>query len=143
MAQMETYSISKQTSTLFVKQECWVASSKAATAKYVKVNTMTSNDSGDLVELERKHWLPFITASMDANQTSQVAWGNARILSPLSDSIKATSVSYDLYPSLKEALMPTWDSKVVFPNAGLAEINKLELNRRGGTVYQILKTVSK
>ena len=143
LAKMETYSISKTTSTLFVKVECWQASAKAGAAKFVKVNYITSSDSGDLIELERKHWLPFIKAAMDANQTSQVAWGNARILSPLSDDIKATSFSYDFYPSLKEALMPTWDSKVVFPNAGLAEINKLELNRRGGVVYRIVKTVSK
>jgi hypothetical protein len=143
LAKMETYSISKHTGTLFVKEECWQASAKAGTAKFVKVNFITSNNSGDLIELERKHWLPFIKAAMDANQTSQVAWGNAMILSPLSDDIKATSFSYDLYPSLKEALTPTWDSKVVFPNTGLAEINKLEVNRRGAAVYRIVKTVSK
>lgn len=143
LAQMETYSISRNTATLFVKEECWQVSARAATAKFVKVNAITSSDSRDLIELERKHWLPFIKAAMDANQTSQVAWGNARILSPLSDAIKATSFSYDLYPSLKEALRPSWDSKVVFPNAGLDEINKLEVNRRGVTVYRIVKTVSK
>lgn len=143
LAQMETYSLSKNTATLFVKQECWQVSDRAAAAKFVKVNSITSSDSGDLIELERKHWLPFIKAAMDANQTSQVAWGNARILSPLSDDIKATSFSYDLYPSLKEALTPTWDSKIVFPSAGLAEINELEVNRRGAAVYRIVKTVSK
>ena len=38
--------------------------------------------------------------------------------------------------------MPIWDTKTVFPNKGLDRINKLELTRRGISIYRIVKVVS-
>ena len=78
---------------------------------------------------------------MDNKQTSMVAWGNARVLSPGGDNIKFNSVSYDLYKTLGDALLPTWDSKVVFPD-GLNKIGDIEINRRGAVVYRVVKVVS-
>jgi hypothetical protein len=43
---------------------------------------------------------------------------NAIVLAPLGDNIKFTSVTYDLYKTLQEALMPYWDPKTVFSNKG-------------------------
>ncbi len=79
---------------------------------------------------------------MDKKQTTQKGWGNAVVLSPSGEKIGFNTVSYDLYTTLKEALMPTWDSKAVFPQAGLEEINKLETSGRSGVVYNIIKAVS-
>ena len=33
---------------------------------------------------------------MDKNQTPQLGWGNAKVLAPMGDNIKFTTVSYDL-----------------------------------------------
>ena len=68
--------------------------------------------------------------------------GNARVLAPQGDNIKFTTVSYDLYKTLQEALMPVWDPKTVLPTKGLNMINKLELNRRGIVIYRIVKVVA-
>jgi hypothetical protein len=100
-----------------------------------------SSEPNNLVVLEKKHWGPFIKGAMDKKQTTQVAWGNAVVLSPSGYNIHFTTVSYDLYATLKEALNPTWDPKVVFPSEGLAEIGKLETGR-GRSVYHIIKVVS-
>jgi hypothetical protein len=140
---METNSISTWTSQFYLHNEDWqeAAGAKGEDYKFVSMVYHDSSNPGSTIALERKHWGPFIKAAMDKKQTTQLAWGNAIILSPSGYNIHATTVSYDIYPSLKEALNPTWDPKVVFPNEGLAEINKLE-SSRGGAVYRIIKGVS-
>ncbi len=70
-----------------------------------------------------------------------MGWGNATILSPLGEDIKANTISFDIYPNLQEALDPTWDEDTVFPDEGLAKIFELELNRRGTVIYRIVQVV--
>ena len=80
---------------------------------------------------------------MDNNQTPQLGWGNAKVLAPMGDNIKFTTVSYDLYKTLQDALMPKWDPKTVIPTKGLGMINKLETTgRRGIAIYRIVKVGS-
>lgn len=145
MAEMETNSMSTTTSHFFLHDEGWVQDSKANPAtdfNYVVMVYHNTNYADSLIKMENKHWAPFIQKAMDNDQTTQVAWGNARVLAPMGDNIKFTSVSYDLYKTLQEALMPTWDPKTVIPTKGLDMINKLELNRRGISIYRIVKVVS-
>ena len=79
---------------------------------------------------------------MDNHQTPQKAWGNAIVLSPSGDNIKFNTISYDLYKTLKDALMPVWDPKTEFPTDELTKINAIEINRRGAAVYRVVKVVS-
>jgi hypothetical protein len=60
----------------------------------------------------------------------------------MGDNIKFTTVSYDLYKSLGDVLMPVWDPKTVFPMDGLGMIGKIELTRRGIAIYRVVKVVS-
>lgn len=145
MEKMETNSISTTTSMFFLRSEGWQEAAGVVPDKDFKYISMVYHNSSSpaaLIELENKHWGPFIKSAMDKKQTTMRGWGNARVLSPSGENIRFNTVSYDLFPSLKEALMPTWDPKTVFPEAGLEEINKLEINRRGGVVYQIIKVVN-
>jgi len=144
MDKMETNSLSMTTSVLFLRNSGWAEATGAVADKDFKFISMiyhNSSDPGALVELEDKHWAPFIKTVMDKKQTSQRGWGNAVVLSPNSSKMNFNSVSYDLYPTLKDALMPAWDSKIVIPE-GLAEINKLETSPRAQVVYRILKVVN-
>ena len=145
MAEMETNSISTTTSDFFLHGEGWAQDAKADPGKdfnYVVMVYHNTNYADSLIKLEKKHWGPFIQKAMDNNQTSQMAWGNAKVLAPMGDNIKFTTVSYDLYKTLQEALMPKWDPKTVLPNKALDMINKLELNRRGISIYRVVKVVS-
>jgi hypothetical protein len=101
-----------------------------------------TNYADSLISLEKKYWSPFIQKAMDKDQTPQVAWGNAAVLAPMGDNIKFTTVSYDLYKTLQDALMPVWDPKTVLPTKRLDMINKIELTRRGISIYRIVKVVS-
>jgi len=78
---------------------------------------------------------------MNANQTPQKGWGNARLLAPQGDNIKFTTVSYDLFSTLHDALYPNWNANTVFPMNGLDLISKISLNRNGISVYRIVKVV--
>jgi hypothetical protein len=143
--EMETNSISTTTSQFFLHDENFVMAAGAMPDKdfnYVKMIYHNSNYPDSLVALEKKFWGPFIQKAMDKKQTRQMAWGNASILAPSGDNIKFNTVSYDLFPTLQDALIATIDRKAVFPTKGLNMIDKIEINRRGAAIYRIVKAIS-
>lgn len=144
MDQMETGSMSTTTSSFFLHGEDW-AQKKGVNAtdfNYVVMNYHNSSARDSFITLEKKYWKPFIQVAMDKNQTTQVAWGNASVLAPLGDNIKFNCVSYDVFSTLQEALLTTWDPKVVFPTRGLTMLNKISLNTPGISVYRIVKVIN-
>ena len=142
---METNSMSTTTSWLFLHDEAWEQAAKANPEKdfnYVVMFYHNSSRPDSFISLEKKFWQPFIKTSMEKGQTTQLAWGNAIVLSPAGDNIKFNTVSYDLFPTLQQALMTTWDSKAVFPAKGLDLLDKIRLNRSGRALYRVVKVVS-
>jgi hypothetical protein len=79
---------------------------------------------------------------MDNRQTDMVAWGNAKLLSPLGENVKFTTVSYDVFRTLQETLMPHADPKLTFPSKDMATIIDLELSRREYIIYRVVKFVA-
>jgi len=145
MNEMETYSMSSTTSQFFLHGQNWVQDAKADPSKdfnYVVMNYQNTNYSDSLIGLEKKYWAPFIEKAMNNNQTRQMAWGNASVLQPMGDDIKFTTVSYDLFKKLQDALMPQWDPKIVFPSKGLNMITKIAMNRPGIAVYRVIKVIT-
>ena len=145
MNEMETYSMSSTTSQFFLHGQNWVQHAKADPSKdfnYVVMNYQNTNYSDSLIGLEKKYWAPFIEKAMNNNQTRQMAWGNASVLQPMGDDIKFTTVSYDLFKNLQDALMPQWDPKIVFPSKGLNMITKIAMNRPGIAVYRVIKVIT-
>lgn len=145
IAEMETNSISTVTSAFFLSNKGWEQAAKVVPANdfnFVVMVYHNTNFADSLIALENKYWAPFIKEAMDKGQTPQKAWGNAVLLAPLGENIKFTTVSYDLYKTLQDALMPQWDPNTVFPINGLNMIHNLELNRRGIAIYRIVKVVN-
>lgn len=144
MDQMETNSISTTTSQFFLHGENWV---QAAIAKpgndfnYVVMNYHNSNFPDSFVNLEKKYWQPFIKAGMDKKQTKQMAWGNAIVLSPTGGDIKFSSVSYDLFSTLQDALMTVWDPKTAFPAKLFPLLDKITISRSARVIYRIVKVI--
>jgi hypothetical protein len=145
MAKMETNSMSTVTSEFFLNSRGW-AQKEGVTPKndfnYVVMVYHNSNNPDSLIALENTYWSPFIKKAMDNKQVPQMAWGNAIVLSPSGDDIKFTTVSYDIFKTMKDALMPVWDPKIEFPAEGLGKINAIEMGRRGSVVYRVVKVVS-
>ena len=145
MEEMETYSMGKVMHQIFLRREAWEEAANAVPEndyKFISMVYHNSSSPGDLIALENKHWAPFIKASMDAGKTTQKAWGNATILSPSGPNMKANTISFDIYSSLKEALNPTWAEDAVFPEEGLAEIGELETDQRTSYVYRRIMVVN-
>ncbi len=145
MAKMETNSMSTVTSEIFVHSTGWAEKANVNPKNdfnYVVMVYHNTNYTDSLISLENKYWSPFIKKAMDNNQTPQVGWGNAVVLSPSGEDIKFNTVSYDLYKTLKDALMPVWDPKVEFPGEGLGKISAVEINRRGTAIYRVVKVVA-
>ncbi len=141
---METNSMSKVTSMLFLKTNGWQSVENAVPHdqyKYLSMIYHQSSDPGGLIAAENKHWAPFIKSAMDKKLIKQTGWGNAVLLSPINPDMKFNTVSYDLYPNLQQTLDPTWDESLVVPE-GMTEIIKLENGPRMSVVYRIVHAVS-
>lgn len=142
---MEDYSFTTVTSEFFVKDREWAQSAKAVPAKdfnYVVFNYQNTNYPDSLIGLEKKYWEPFIKTAMDKGQTQQVAWGNAVVLAPRGENIKTTTVSFDLFKTLGDALQPTFDPKTVLPTKLFPLLAKIQVNRPGISVYRVVKVIS-
>ena len=145
LAKMETNSISTTTSEFFMHDIGWQQAASAnptSDFNYVVMLYHDTNNADSLIGLENTYWGPFIKKAMDNKQTPQVGWGNAVVLSPSGDNIKFTTVSYDLFKTMQDALMPTWDPKTEFPTEGLNKIGAIETGRRGSVIYRVVKVVS-
>jgi len=145
MSEMETNSMSTVTSTFFLHDREWAQAKTANPSKdfnYVVLNYQNTDYPDSLINLEKKYWEPFIKSAMDKGQTPQMGWGNAIVLAPRGESIKFTSVSFDLFKTLGDALMPKWDPKLVFPTKLFPMLSKLQMNRPGISVYRIVKVVA-
>jgi len=144
MDQMETNSFSTTTSQFFLHNENWVQAEIAKPGNdfnYMVMNYHNSNFPDSFVNLEKKYWQPFIKTAMDKKQTKQMAWGNSIVLSPSGGDIKFSSVSYDLFPTLQDALMTAWDPKTEFPGELFPLLNKITVNRSARVIYRIVKVI--
>lgn len=144
MDKMETNSMSKVTSMLFLRPGGWQNVENAVPADQFKFLNMvyhqSSNPSG-LIDAENEIWGPFIKSAMDKGLTKQVAWGNASVISPVNPAMKFNTVSYDLYPSLHATLLQTWDESLQTPE-NMNTIGELENGPRMSVVYRIVHAVS-
>jgi hypothetical protein len=146
VAKIQTGSMSAVTSDIFLRDEGWQQSSKADPTKdftYVVMNYHNSSNPSAFIEIEKNNWGPFIKSAMDNNQTQQKAWGNSIVLSPVGGNMKFNCVSFDLFSSLKAALMQTWAADTKFPSAGLDSLQKISLSTPETVIYRVVKVESK
>ena len=146
LAKIETNSMSKVTSDIFLNDDGWEQSAKADPAKdfqYVVMNYHNSSNPAQFVAIEKNQWGPFIKDAMDKNQTEQKGWGNTIVLTPTGGSMKFNCVSYDLFPTLKGALTQPWSPDTKFPTAGLDSLQKISLSPPETVIYRVVKVESK
>jgi hypothetical protein len=145
MEKMSTFDMGYVTSMLYVKSENFESVEGANPDKdynYVTFVYHNSTNPGEFIALEKEHWAPFIKSAMDSKKTTQVAWGNNRVLAPTGPEMPANTISFDIYPSLKEALDTSWAEDVVFPQEGIAKLRELYREPPSRAVYQRIKVVN-
>ena len=146
ITKMETYSMSKVTGQYFLSDQGWQQAKSVNPMKdfnYIIMVYHNSTDPGSFIELEKRHWGPFIQGAMDNKQTTQVGWGNAYVLAPTGNNVRFNSVSYDLFPTMKATLFPNWAASIQFPAAGLDSLGKIEKTMPNREIYRIVKAESK
>jgi hypothetical protein len=146
VSQISTNAISKVTGEYFLQSQGWQQSGKAVPDKdfqYIIMVYHNSSNPGNFIEMENRHWSPFIKAAMDNSETKQMAWGNAAVLSPSGPDVKFNSVSYDLFPTLQSALMQAWSPNTKFPTAGLDSLAKIASSMPAREIYRIVKVEAK
>jgi len=143
-SQMETNSFTTVTSQIFFHSEDWAEAKGINPAKdfnYVVMNYHLSENPGGFINAEKTIWKPFIQSAMDKNQTKQVGWGNATVLSPTGGDMKFNTISYDLFRTLQDALLTPWDPATVFPD-NLDMFGRMRTNESARVVYRVVKVVA-
>jgi len=146
VAKIETYSMSRVASQFFLRDQGWEQASHTKPEKdfnYVIIVYHNSSDPNAFIEMEKRQWGPFIKSAMDNKQTAQVGWGNAVVLAPTGSNIRFNSVSFDLFPTLKSALLQDWKPDVKFPEAGLDSLMKMTKAMPDREIYRIVKVETK
>ncbi len=137
--------MSKGTRDIFLRDRFWEEAANVAPDKdfkYVVIVYHNTANPDSFITLEKKHWAPFIKGAMDKKQTPQRGWGNAAILAPTGAGMEFNSISFDLFPTLKDALLLPWDSSIVFPT-GMNELGKLETTQPMREIYRVVKVENK
>jgi hypothetical protein len=145
IAEMETNSISTTVGQFFFHDEDWVQADNANDEKdfnYVVFNFHNTQMPDSFITLEKKYWHPFIKSAMNKNQTKQRAWGNAMLLSPTGPEYRFSTISYDLFATLQDALLTPWDPKTPFPLKDLNKLEKIKAGESSREIYRIIKVVS-
>ena len=147
MDQIETGSISETLHMVYMQIDTVLHREGASSAEdynFVRFIFHNTTSPGNLIALEQEHWAPFIKSAMDAGQTTQVAWGHGHVLAPSGPNMQANTVSFDIFPTLKDALLGGFSgvSNVEFPQEGLAKINELEISRRFDNIYRRIQVVN-
>lgn len=103
-----------------------------------------TNNPSAFTDAERDHWGPFIKEIMDEKSTPQKGWGNARVLAPLGTELPFNSVSFDLYATMGDALLPEMVGSPYdkFPEAGQNALNEIERTDVNRTLYEIIAVES-
>lgn len=143
MEDMETGSLFTATSFIFVQNQSWRQKegvNPMEDFKFIKMLYHNADAPAALITAEEEVWAPFIKSAMDNGKVKQTGWGNAIILSPTGDEIKYNTISYDIYPSLKEALNPTSAEDLEYPD--MTRIGEVDPNRRSTAVYRIVQALS-
>lgn len=145
MSAIETNSLSTTITMAFVQPMEWEEVEGANAAEdfnFVKFNYWNTSNPNQFVNLEKEHWGPFINAEMEKEGCNQVAWGNAVIINPRGPNIPGNTISFDIYPTLKDVLLPSFSDDVVFPQEGLNKLGEL-VTSRTEAIYQVVMAVTK
>ncbi|GAC1424341.1 MAG: hypothetical protein NVSMB67_24620 [Flavisolibacter sp.] len=146
MDKMDTYGMGKVVGEYFLKGSGWVQSSNVTgdnDFKYIMMVYQNSQNPSHFVALENRYWAPFIQSAMNNKQTSQLAWGNSIVLAPSGGPTKFNSVSYDLFPSLKTALIQDSSSNLKLPLQLFDSLRAISPNIPHREIYKIIKTEMK
>jgi hypothetical protein len=146
VAKIETYSMSHVTNQFFLQDLAWEQASFTKPEKdfnYVIMVYHNSSNPNAFSEMEKRQWGPFIKSSMDNKQTAQVGWGNSVVLAPTGNNVRFNSVSFDLFPTLKSALLQEWKPDVKFPETGLDSLMKMTKAMPDREIYRIVKVEAK
>lgn len=124
---------------LFLKASGWQEKAGAVEDDYkiIKIVYHNTESPAAFVDTEIEHWGPFIKKQMDAGSTKQVAWGNALLLPPRGHKIPFNSVSYDIYKTMGDALVP---GELEIPEGFWAPFDEIEAQPRMEMLYSIVAT---
>ena len=126
---------------LYVNASGWQAKEVSGPAdyNYIKFVYHNTESPAAFVNVENENWGPFIKKEMDAGNTKQVAWGNALLLPPRGPKVPFNSVSYDLYKTFGDALMP---GGIEIPEGFWAPFDEIEAEPRMEMIYHIVAAES-
>lgn len=145
MEDIQTWNISKNTATVFVRSlENHIEVPNANPAEdfnYVHIIYHDTKDNGKHLNFESEKWKPLVQQAMNEGKTTMKGWGNSIIISPESKAFPYKSQSYDLFASMQDALGDTFSDDFSFPEGFFEPLNGNYDGPRNSQLYRIVAVV--
>ena len=146
MEDIQTFSISTQTATIFLQNEGNLTQGELAIPsedfKYVKIVYHNPKIPGKLLDFEKNKWKPMMQEAMDKGQTTMTGWGNSTILHPASSKFPYKTESHDIFASLSNALSPIFSEEMEIEKDFFFDVEDNENGPRSIGLYKIISVVT-
>lgn len=144
MEDMETWSISKNIATLYSYGLNHVDAPNVnpeTDFKYVYIIYHNVKNTGKHLDFEENEFKPLLEKAMAEGKTTVKGWGNARLIGPESSKFPYTTMSYDLFASLNDALGPGFIDGFTFPDNFGSNMAENRAGTWNKNLYRIISVV--
>lgn len=146
MEDIQTYTLSTDTATIFLKSEGNHTQGEMAIPsedfKFVKIVYHNPKIPGKLLDFEKNKWKPMMQEAMNKGQTTMTGWGNSTILHPASSKFPYKTESHDLFASLSDALSPLFSEEMEIEKDFFFDVEDNENGPRSVQLYRIVSVVT-
>jgi len=109
---------------------------------YVRIIYHNTKSNASHLAFESDKWKPMVEKAMADGKTLLKGWGNSQIISPESDEFPYSSISYDLFSSLNDALSPAFSEEMSIPDGFFDGLQENYAGPRNSNVFRVITVVT-
>ncbi len=109
---------------------------------YVRIIYHNTKDNVAHLAFEADKWKPLVEKAMKEGKTTMKGWGNSSVISPESNDFPYSSVSYDLFSTLQDALSPAFNADMTIPDGFFDGLQANYAGPRNSNVFRIVTVVT-
>ena len=96
---------------------------------------------GQHLTFESEKWKPMVEQAMKDGKTTMKGWGNQTIISPVTSTFTYSSFSYDIFSSMKDALLPAFSEDLSVPDSFWDGFQG-NYNKRNSNLYRVVASAT-
>ncbi|MCW5515416.1 hypothetical protein [Muriicola sp. Z0-33] len=145
MEDIQTWDISTNRASVFLRGLNHIQGENVDPPKdfnFVRIIYHNTKNNGMHLAFESDKWKPMVEKAMADGKTTMKGWGNSQIISPESDDFPYSTISYDLFSSLHDALSPAFSEDMTIPDGFFDGLNENYEGPRNSNVFRVVTVVT-